>query len=220
MRTGVVLFDGFELLDVAGPLECLGNLREQFEVTLVGPAAGAVASAQGPALVADVGWSDAPAADLVLVPGGQGTRSLADDPAFCRWLAEWSAAASVVASVCTGAGLLASAGLLDGYRATSNKRAFAWVVGRSAQVEWVPRARWVHDRDRWTSAGVAAGIDMTLALVADLHGHELASGLADRIEYDWHRDADRDPFAAINGLVDPRAGSVADPTSCRRRRVR
>lgn len=201
-RVGVVLFDGFELLDVAGPFECFGGLPEHFELTLVGPEGAAVASAQGPALVADVAWADAPGVDIVLVPGGQGTRPLADDPAFCSWLAEWSATASLVASVCTGAGLLASAGLLDGYRATSNKRAFDWVTGCGPNVNWVPKARWVHDRNRWTSAGVAAGIDMSLSLIADLHGEAVATRLATRIEYDWHRDADWDPFAAINGLVD------------------
>ncbi len=200
-RVGVVLFDDFELLDVAGPLECYGNLSDHFEVSLVGPDAGPVRSAQGMALVADVGRADAPSVDIVMVPGGRGTRRLADDSGFCDWLVEWSAGASLVTSVCTGAGLLASVGLLDGYRATSNKRAFAWVTGRGPGVTWVPKARWVHDRDRWTSAGVAAGIDMTLAVIADLHGTALAEDLARQIEYDWHRDAAWDPFAAANGLV-------------------
>ncbi|HET8929154.1 MAG TPA: DJ-1/PfpI family protein [Acidimicrobiales bacterium] len=202
MRIGVVLFGGFELLDVTGPLECLCGLPEYFDVVLVGPEAGPVASAQGPALVADSAWSTASDVDIVMVPGGQGTRLLADDATFCSWLAEWSADASLVTSVCTGSGLLASAGLLDGYRATSNKRSFAWVTGRGPNVDWVPKARWVHDRDRWTSAGVAAGIDMTFALIAELHGDGLATRLAEQIEYDWHRDAGWDPFAAINGLVD------------------
>lgn len=201
-RIGLVLFEGFELLDAAGPLECWCSLSDRFEVLLVGPVAGPVASAQGPALVADAAFDDAPAVDIVMVPGGPGTRRLAGDAAFCSWLAQWSAGASLVTSVCTGAGLLASAGLLDGYRATSNKRAFDWVTGCSDRVEWVPRARWVHDRDRWTSAGVAAGIDMTLAIVADLHGGDLADLVATRIEYDRHRDAMWDPFAALNGLVD------------------
>jgi transcriptional regulator GlxA family with amidase domain len=68
-------------------------------------------------------------------------------------------------------------------------------------VDWVARARWVEVRDRWTSAGVAAGMDMTLAVIARLHGDELATAVADRVEYDWHRDPSWDPFAAKNGLV-------------------
>lgn len=204
MRLGVVLFDGFELLDVAGPVECYAHAPDLFDITLVGPEAGPVQSAQGLRAVADVAWRDASSgdADMVVVPGGQGTRSLAEDPGFLEWLAGWASGASLVTSVCTGAGLLAAAGLLDGYRATSNKRAFEWVTGRSSRVEWVPRARWVHDRDRWTSAGVAAGIDMALGIIADLSDEAAAATLAQRIEYDWHRDASWDPFAALNGLVD------------------
>lgn len=204
MRLGVVLFDGFELLDVTGPVECYARVPDLFAITLLGPQPGPVPSAQGPRLVADVAWRDAGSGDvdMVMVPGGQGTRSLAEDVAFLAWLTEWAAGASLVTSVCTGAGLLAAAGLLDGYRATSNKRSFEWVTQQSSRVEWVPRARWVHDRDRWTSAGVAAGIDMALAIIAELSDEAAATTLAQHIEYDWHRDASWDPFAALNGLVD------------------
>lgn len=199
---GLVLFEGFEVLDVAGPLECFAGLDEPFNVVLIGPAAGPVTSAQGVTFIADVAWADAGAVDIVLVPGGRGTRPLAMDVTFLAWLSAWASQQPVVTSVCTGAGLLAAAGLLDGYRATSNKRSFEWVTAQSPKVDWVPKARWVHDRDRWTSGGVAAGIDMALALIADRRGIDTATALADRIEYDWHRDADWDPFAAINGLVD------------------
>ncbi len=199
---GVVLFDDFELLDVTGPLECLGKLPELFTLRLLGPHSGPVPSAQGPALHAERGFAEAGDVDIVLVPGGQGTRALARDATFLAWLADLAAPASRVVSVCTGAGLLAAAGLLDGYRATSNKLSFAWVVEQGPRVEWVPQARWVADRDRWTSAGVAAGIDMTLALIADLHGATVAVDLANQIEYDWHRDPAWDPFAALRGLVD------------------
>jgi transcriptional regulator GlxA family with amidase domain len=97
--------------------------------------------------------------------------------------------------------LLAAAGLLDGYRATSNKRAFAWAKAHGAKVDWVAEARWVADGDRWTSSGVSAGIDMSLALVGHLHGEATADEVADRMEYERHRDASCDPFAAKNGLV-------------------
>jgi len=197
-----VLFDGFELLDVFGPLELFGVLHDQFSISLIGPAAGAVRSARGPAAVAEAAYEDAPDPDIVLVPGGIGTRALVGDRSFLGWLARWAGQAPVVASVCTGSAVLASAGLLDGYRATSNKRAFAWVRGTGPEVEWVAQARWVEDRDRWTSSGVAAGMDMTLALIARLHSEAVASMVADRTELEWHRDADWDPFAVLNGLVD------------------
>jgi transcriptional regulator GlxA family with amidase domain len=193
---GVVLFDRFELLDVFGPLELFGGLPDRFELCLIGPDSGPVRSAQGPQVVAAFGYVEAPAPDIVLVPGGIGTRTLVEDQVFRDWLRAWAAAAELVASVCTGSGVLAAAGLLDGYKATSNKRAFSWAASQGAQTEWVPRARWVVDRDRWTSSGVAAGMDMTLAIIASLHGHDLAGQVADAVEYDWHRDPGWDPFAA------------------------
>lgn len=200
-RVDVVLFDRFELLDVFGPLELYGALPENFELRLIGPQAAPVRSAQGPEAVAQYPYGEAPVADIILVPGGIGTRALVGDRGFIDWLAGWASGAHLVASVCTGSGVLAAAGLLDGYRATSNKRAFAWAAAQGPKVEWVPQARWVEDRDRWTSSGVAAGMDMTLALIARLHGEELALRVADGVEYEWHRDPSWDPFAAKNGLV-------------------
>jgi putative intracellular protease/amidase len=200
-RIGVVLFPGFELLDVFGPLEMFGVLRDEFDIVLIGPAVGPVASAQGPSVLAEVTYADASITDIVLVPGGIGTRRLVEDSTFLEWLNVWASPATLVASVCTGSGLLAAAGLLDGYRATSNKRAFEWASSQGALVTWVPEARWVEDRDRWTSSGVAAGIDMALALIAHLLGEDRATTLADRVEYEWHRDATWDPYAAKNGLV-------------------
>jgi transcriptional regulator GlxA family with amidase domain len=199
---GVVLFDRFELLDVFGPLELFGALPDRFEILLLSEKAGPVRSAQGPIVVADHSYTDAPRSDIVLVPGGIGTRTLAQDRrCFGAWLAAWAAQAELVTSVCTGSGVLAAAGLLDGYRATSNKRAFHWARAQGPQVQWIARARWVEDRNRWTSAGVAAGMDMTLALIGRLHSEKLAAAVADRVECDWHRDATWDPFAAKNGLV-------------------
>ncbi len=200
-RVGVVLFDGFELLDVCGPVELFGHLPSLFSVELIAGSPGPVASAQGARLVAEVGFVDAVTPEIVLVPGGIGTRALARDREFTDWLARWAATAEFVTSVCTGAGLLAAAGLLDGYRATTNKRAFDWPRSVGPRTEWVPEARWVQDRNRWTSSGVAAGMDMCLALIAHLHGGPTARELADGVELDWHQNPDWDPFAALNGLA-------------------
>jgi transcriptional regulator GlxA family with amidase domain len=199
-RIGVVLFDGFELLDVFGPVEMFGRLSDRFEINLVGQAAGPVASAQGPQVIAGYAYVDAPRCDIVLVPGGIGTRRLVGNDQFLAWLRDWASSARYVTSVCTGSGVLAAAGLLDGSRATSNKRAFAWASRQGPRVEWVPVARWVEDQSRWTSSGVAAGMDMALALIERLHGEDLAREKADAVEYDWHRDPTWDPFAAKNGL--------------------
>jgi len=196
LALGVVLFPGFEVLDVYGPLEVLGFLKDDFRIHMIGPAAGPVASTQGARTVADHGYADAPALDMLLVPGGLGTRREVENEVLLAWLRERAAAASLVASVCTGAGLLARAGILDGRQATSNKRAWDWVVSQGPKVRWVRQARWVEDGKLWTSSGVSAGIDMTLRLVATRMGQEAAEDLAWRIEYAWHRDATVDPFIA------------------------
>jgi putative intracellular protease/amidase len=181
----LVLFDGFEELDAFGPVEVFGMVPERFRVRFIAQAAGIVTGAHGTKVVADFGHGDAPSPDIVLVPGGAGTRTLAHDESFLKWLGEWASTARVVASVCTGSALLAASGLLDGYRATSNTRAFEWATGFGPKTQWLPNARWVTDRNRWTSAGVSAGIDMTLALVASLHGQATAKEIASRMEYDW-----------------------------------
>ena len=171
------------------------------EITLLAAQPGPVPSTQGPAAVAEHALDGATACDLLLVPGGIGTRTLVEDDALLASLATRSAAAELVMSVCTGAGLLARAGVLDGRRATSNKAAFAWVVDQGPHVEWQKEARWVWDGKFVTSSGVAAGIDMSLAVVEHLAGGEFAETLANRTEYEWQRDPGRDPFARIHGLV-------------------
>lgn len=197
---GVVLYPGFELLDVFGPLEAFGNLPEAYRIVVVAEKAGPVASAQGPTVNAEAGFADAPALALLLVPGGIGTREAVDDRVLLDWLARRAADAEVVMSVCTGAAVLARAGLLDGRRATGNKAFFQWVASHGSRVEWVPRARWVEDGKFATSSGVSAGIDMALAVIARREGVEMAENLARMMEYDWHRDADWDPFAVTFGV--------------------
>ena len=202
LRTlGVVLFPGFELLDVYGPLEAFGHLPEAFRIVQVAEQAGPVASAQGPRVVAEAALAGAPKLDWLLVPGGIGTRAEVDNAKLIDWLRTRAAAAERVTSVCTGAALLARAGLLDGLRATSNKAVFSWVQSQGPRVTWVPAARWVHDGKFSTSSGVSAGIDMTLDLIAKHVGADTGEALARAMEYEWHRDPDWDPFAKIWGLV-------------------
>ncbi|MGI8417351.1 MAG: DJ-1/PfpI family protein [Nakamurella sp.] len=199
-RVAAVVFDGFELLDIFGPLELLGQLPDLFDLTLVGPSSDPVRSGQGPRCTPDQTLNDTSGCDILLIPGGPGTRNLVHDRPFLDELKTLGESASLVTSVCTGSALLAAAGLLDGYRATSNKAAFSWAIRQGPHVHWVTKARWVHDRDRWTSSGVAAGMDMTLALIADLHGLDTAQRIAEMTELQWHTDADWDPFAALHGL--------------------
>jgi transcriptional regulator GlxA family with amidase domain len=130
-----------------------------------------------------------------------GTRTAVNDDDLMSWIAARSTAAELVMSVCTGAALLARAGVLDGRRATTNKRSFAWVESQGPGVEWVKRARWVRDGNRVTSSGVSAGMDMALAVIADLFGERASEELAVVAEYEPHRDPEWDPFAARYGLA-------------------
>jgi len=200
-RLGVVLFPGFELLDVFGPLEMFGSLTGMVDISMVAAQAGSVASAQGPRVVADSGLEDCPPLDLILVPGGIGTRDAIDNPALLEWLTKRVNQAEVAMTVCTGTALFARAGLLDGRRATTNKMFFEWVASQGPQVNWVKEARWVEDGKFATSSGVSAGMDMALAVIAKLCGQETSEMLALGTEYEWHRDASWDPFAKRHGLV-------------------
>lgn len=200
LRIAVVLFEGFELLDVFGPVQLLQAVPE-VTVVFAGPDGEPVASSQGVEVVPTVSYGQVEPTDALLVPGGKGTRQLVEDESFLSWLREVGAQAPWVASVCTGSAVLAAAGLLEGYAATSNKRAFAWASSFGKSVIWKPKARWVHDRDRWTSSGVAAGMDMTVALIAELISEAAAVDAANFAEYEPHRDCEWDPFARLYGLV-------------------
>jgi transcriptional regulator GlxA family with amidase domain len=204
---GVVLFEGFELLDVYGPLEMWNGLADRFRIVTVGEERGPVSPSRGreapggPQSVIAQTFSDCEALDVLLVPGGFGTRREVANPAMLGFLRERAQDAEFVASVCTGSALLAAAGLLDGRRATSNKANFAWVCSQGPKVDWVTQARWVVDGPFWTSSGVSAGIDMALALLARIGGEELARTVARYAEYEWHEDPEWDPFARVHGLV-------------------
>jgi putative intracellular protease/amidase len=191
---GIVLFEGFETLDVFGPVQMLGRLAHH-KLVAVSQAGSAVTSSQGLSTLARHAFDDAPQFDVLLVPGGMGARAEVDNPVMLAFLRRQARQASWVTSVCTGAALLAKAGLLDGRRATTNKNAFAWVAAQSDKVDWRPRARWVVDGDVMTSSGVSAGTDMALALVERLYDRQTANAAARSAEYVWNRDPEDDPFA-------------------------
>jgi transcriptional regulator GlxA family with amidase domain len=198
---GVLLFPEFELLDVFGPLEAFGHAKDWFRIVTVAERPGPVASSQGPRAMADHGFADCPPLDILLVPGGMGTRREINNPALVDWIARQARGAETTTSVCTGAALLARAGVLDGRRATSNKRSFSWVAEQGPKVEWVRQARWVDDGNVVTSSGVSAGIDMALHLIGRIAGPAARDEIATRMEYEWQSDATHDPFAKVWGLV-------------------
>ena len=100
----------------------------------------------------------------------------------------------VCLAICTGSALLAKTGLMDGRRATSNKRAFDWVKSVNSKVDWLPKARWVIDGKFYTSSGVSAGIDMSLGFISDIFGTNTAEEIANSIGFVWNSDKDNDLF--------------------------
>ena len=193
MNIDVLLFRDFETLDAFGPVEVFGGVPE-FSVRCVSTDGGMVVSAQGVRV-----WTEAleegPEAEVLLVPGGMGTRRLVGDAAYLAGLKAAALRSAYVLTVCTGSALLAATGLLDGLRATSNKRAFDWAVSVNPRVRWVSRARWVVDGKYYTSSGVSAGMDMALGFLEDRLGRDRAEEAARRIEYVRNADRDEDPFA-------------------------
>jgi transcriptional regulator GlxA family with amidase domain len=196
LRIGGVLYEGFELLDFFGPLEMFGLLGTDAAITTIAEKAGAVRSSGGPSAVADASFADAPPCDVLLIPGGIGNRPLLNDSAYLAEIRRLSEAAPLVFTVCTGSLLLARTGLLDGLRATTNKRVFSQAAGYAPNVNWIARARWVEDGKYLTSSGISAGIDAALAVIAKQRGRQTSLDITKRAEYTWQEDAEHDPFAA------------------------
>ncbi len=195
MKLGILLYEGFEILDAYGPAEMFGSLGDDCELIIVAEKAGEVKSYQGPRFVADVGIDDCPKLDLLLVPGGFGTFPQLENEKLVKWIEETARYTDITMSVCSGSALLAKAGLLDESRATTNKQFYTMLTKPFPNVEWVPVARWVDSGHVVTSSGVSAGCDMALAVIARIFGEERAETIAQLTEYTWHRDADDDPFA-------------------------
>lgn len=210
---GCLLYPGFQALDVFGPLDALDTLSQTHPLSIhllsrtldpvstLDPAPSAGSPTTGQSVVPTHTLAAHPPLDVLLVPGGVGTRS-ADVDAEVDFLRSVYPSLRYLITVCTGAGLAARAGILDGRRATTNKASFGRVAAHGPRTHWVAQARWVVDGNVWTSAGVSAGIDVTFAWIKHVWGEEVASKLAIRVEYERHEDAGQDPFAAVYGLVD------------------
>jgi transcriptional regulator GlxA family with amidase domain len=200
IHVGAVLFEGFELLDFYGPLEMFGLLEEKARITVVAEKTGALKSSSGPCGVAEAAMAGSGGFDVLLIPGGIGTRKEMANPQFLAELKRLAEASRLVATVCTGSLLLARTGLLDGRKATSNKRVFQQVMTYAPKVDWVAKARWVEDGKYFTASGISAGMDMALVVIAKLCGRETSLQIANKAEYQWHEDGSWDPFAAVTGL--------------------
>lgn len=193
MEICIVLFDDFETLDIFGPIEILARCAEH-KLSYYSVKGGQVKSAQGTIIQTDQ-IENIPKGGTLVLPGGRGTRVLINDCVFLALIKAAAEKSKYCMSICTGSSLFAKAGVLDGKRATSNKKAFEWAMSTSDKVSWIKKARWVVDGNCYTSSGVSAGMDMALGFVADLYGQNEAEKIAEDIEYIWNQDKDNDPFS-------------------------
>ncbi len=202
MRTlGALVFPGFQTLDYFGPMEMLGSLRDDIELITIAKTRDPVPSVHGQRIIPDKALSEKNDYDLLFIPGGDAALIEAKDAEFMDWIRQASANAERVMAVCTGTVLLGMTGVLDSRKATTNKLDFTATVPLAPGVEWIKQARWVEDGKFFTSSGVSAGMDMALAVIADLYGMDVARDMAQGSEYTWHDDPNWDPFAVSAGLV-------------------
>jgi len=179
----IVLYKDFTALDVFGPVEVLGDV-DDFRLRYVSLEGGIITNRQSIRLETEP-FATVARGQIVLVPGGFGSRKSIKDERFIAALRQLVDDADCVLCVCTGSALVAETGALDGRIATTNTRAFDWVADGHPAVEWVRGARWVTDGKYYTSAGVSAGIDMALGFVGDRYGLAAARDIAERMEYRW-----------------------------------
>jgi putative intracellular protease/amidase len=194
MQVAVLLFDDFETLDVFGPVEILGRIKQHYQVSFYSLTGGLVNNAHGVSIQTKPIDEAKLNAGVFLIPGGHGTRREVENSLLLGKIRELARLNQFVLSVCTGSALLAKAGLLDGKKATSNKKAFDWVTTQGENVTWIRKARWVKDGKFYTSAGVSAGMDMTLGFLQDVHGLDFARKVAFEIEYHWTENREEDHF--------------------------
>ena len=199
INVGILIFDDVEVLDFAGPYEVFSRTRltpgtesrrsdesAPFHVFTVARSEEAVTAIGGLRVIPDHSFASAPQIQLLVVPGGFGTRPLLEDAETLDWVKRVASEAEQVTSVCTGALLLARTGLLAGKRATTHWGAYDLLARLDESIEVDRQARFVHD-GIVTSAGVAAGIDMSLSVVEKLFGREVADETAHYIEFPRNR---------------------------------
>ncbi|KAH7370367.1 class I glutamine amidotransferase-like protein [Rhexocercosporidium sp. MPI-PUGE-AT-0058] len=222
INIGILLFPGFQPLDVIGPLDVFNSLGIQRQIrtsfitsnsTLTpitfGPSslpwftlANPVGSDTHGGFVPTYTFATAPPLDVLLVPGGIGTRApapLLDET--IRYVRDVYPSLGYLITVCTGSGIAARAGVLDGKRATTNKLAWAQTIALGPKVRWVAGARWVKDGNIWSSSGVSAGIDVAVAFVAEVYSEAAAVKVTNMLEYERHTNSTDDPFAGLYGLT-------------------
>lgn len=194
-RTGILLFPDVEILDYCGPFEVLSSVRlhperrreepSPFEVVLVAEQAAPVTTTGGMQVIPDFTFESCPDLNILIVPGGYGTRTEMRNAKLVDWVHDQAARVTTLASVCTGALVLGSAGALDGLRATTHWQALDLLASTFPAVTVDRTKHFTQQGNVFTSAGVSAGIDMALKLVESYCGEDVARATARYIEYPY-----------------------------------
>ncbi|MBL8150267.1 MAG: DJ-1/PfpI family protein [Blastocatellia bacterium] len=192
-KVGILVFPNVEVLDFCGPFEVFSVVRldeekrrvepSPFEVFLVAESLEVVTAANGLKVVPDYTIDNCPILDILVVPGGWGVRAAIENSKIVDWVAKQGKAVETLTSVCTGSVLLGRAGLLEGKRATTHWMVLDWMRQLLPNVIVEKDFRYVEDGDIITSAGISAGIDMSLRVVSRYHGEEIARTTAKYMEY-------------------------------------
>jgi len=195
INVGILIFDEVEVLDFAGPFEVFSRTRllkgaesrrsdesAPFNPFTVSIDTKPLTATGGLKIIADYTFNNFPKIDILIVPGGYGTRTLLNNEILLKWIKAVSDKANITASVCTGSLLLAKAGLLEGKRATTHWGAIEALKSISKDIQVITERRVVND-EIITSAGVSSGIDMAFMIVENLYGEEVASDTSKYIEF-------------------------------------
>jgi transcriptional regulator GlxA family with amidase domain len=218
MKVAIVIFDGVQALDVAGPMDVFAEANtflpehQRYQVSLVGYQAGTVTCSNGMQVTAPYGYADFDTPfDLLLVAGGPQLPNAQPRSEFLKWLQDQARGATRFGSVCTGAFTLAHAGLLDGKEVTTHWADAGRLADEFPLARVLPDRIFIRDGRLFTSAGVTAGIDLCLSLVADDWGHELAVRVAKRLVVYIQREGGQSqysPYVGVRKEHDPIVGKV------------
>jgi len=197
-RVGILVFNDVEVLDFTGPFEVFSVTRvneerrreepSPFEVSLIAEKLEPIVASGGLRVLPDYELDDCPPLDILVVPGGWGTRREINNDRLVDWIAKRGKEVETLTSVCTGAMLLGQAGLLEGMRATTHWRALDWMRETFPTVTVESNLHVVEDGRVLTSAGISAGIDMSLRVVARYYGDAVAKSTAQQMEYPFPDD--------------------------------
>ncbi|WP_238886655.1 DJ-1/PfpI family protein [Clostridium sp. YIM B02551] len=196
-RINILMFDEFETLDVFGPVEIFGKMPEAIKLNFISLNGGIISNSHGVKVETNIYEEDLSFEEILFIPGGAGTRDKVQDKELIKLIDKIASKAKYILTVCTGTALLAKTEILNNRKATTNKKAFAWVAEQNEKVLWVKQARWVKDGNIYTSAGVSAGMDLALGFIEDIFTKDKALDISQRIEYLWNEDRENDPFSRL-----------------------